>query len=347
MRSIGFILCFITAFLTTEAETSKKEYKCSFDKKEIQEVVVSNKNGTLEVEQSEQDSVVVSAVISLVAKTQSRADELIEYIQIKNALKEGFLNIETEFGKDMTFKQLLAGVELDISYKIRIPQGIKLRLINTDGNVFVDEYAGDLNVDMKSCNFRGGTIKEGEFYVKQTGGNFKVDDVAALFGEFKSCVVRIENGGDVKVVMNDCEGRFESVDKLDIRSSGGTMRFGQIEDMNGTSSSTKYEVQDIGNSLKMDMRMGEINVRNIHFNFSTVEIVGNYSKVGLSFMQGAGYQLELKHNKALKMDIPHSFKLSKQPTSEKNMLVETGFIGDKKYKGKVVLNLRYGNMYIQ
>lgn len=337
------IICCIRA----SAETSKTEYRKSFAKEGIEEVVVSNKNGGVEIFQTSKDSVCITAVVSVVAKTQNRADELSDFIWVEDELKDSYLSVTTVFAKDMTFNQLLAGVELNISYKIELPEGVKMRLINADGNVFLDDFAGDLNLDVKSCSVRIGKITEGELLIKQTGGDFKIANANRLNGEFKSCTVRIETANTAQLTMKDCEGRFESVEELKLTTNGGTMRFGQIENMTGTSSSTKYEVQDIGNSLKMDMHMGEINVRNIHFNFSTVEVTGSYSKVGLSFMEGAGYQLEFKHNKSVKTDIPKSFGLTRRPTSEKNSIVETGFVGDKKYNGKVFLNLRYGNMYIQ
>lgn len=346
MRSIlliwGVICC-----MQVNAESSKTEYRKSFAKNGIEEVMLSNRNGGVEIMQTSKDSIYITAVVSVVAKTQNKADELSDFIRIEDELTDKYLNVSTVFAKDMTFNQLLAGVELNISYKINLPIGIKLRLINADGNVFLDDFFGDLNLDVKSCNVRVGKVTKGELMIKQTGGNFKVMDVDHLNGEFKSCMVRIDVANIVQLSMRDCEGRFESVEDLKLTTNGGTMRFGQIENMTGVSSSTKYEVQDIGNTLKMDMRMGEINVRNIHFNFSTVEVIGSYSKVGLSFMEGAGYQLEFKHNKSVKTDIPKSFKLTTRPTSEKNVIVETGFIGDEKYKGKVLLNLRNGNMYIQ
>ena len=329
MKSI-LLLWGIICCMQINAETRKTEYHKSFAKDGIEEVVVANKNGGVEISQTSQDSIYITAVVSVVAKSQNKADELSDFIRVEDELTDKYLSVSTVFTKDMTFNQLLAGVELNISYKINLPKGIKLRLVNADGNVFLDDFAGDLSLDVKSCNVRAGKLTDGELLLKHTGGT-----------------VRIEVANAAQLTMKDCEGRFESVDDLKLTTSGGTMRFGQIENMTGTSSSTKYEVQDIGNSLKMDMRMGEINVRNIHFNFSTVEVTGSYSKVGLSFMEGAGYQFEFKHNKAVKTDIPKSFKLTQRPTSEKNVILETGFIGDKKYSGKVLLNLRFGNMYIQ
>lgn len=347
MKAIVIILGWLLLGTELYAETVKKEFQKVLDKSGINEVIISNRYGQIEVEQKEGNQIEVSAIIAVTAKSGSKADELLEYININEVTSGSFLSVETTFGKDMTFKQMFSGVEVTINYKVIIPQGIKLRLINTEGNVFVDRFAGELNVDIKSGNFQGGTFQDGEFLIKQSDGSFSVADVALLNGDFKGCDLKIENGKEVKLVTSGCDGRLESIDQLNITSKGGEMKLGQIEHLSGTSSSTKYEIQDIGDELKMSLKMGEINVRNIHFNFSVVELKGSFTKVGLTFMEGAGYNLELKHNKSLKMDLPRHLKLEQRPTSEKNIVVETGFVGDKKYNGKVFIDVRNGNLYIQ
>lgn len=347
MRTIVIIVCFLWMSTGLLAETMKREFRKVVDKAGIQEVVISNRYGQIEVEQKKEGEIEVSAVVAVTAKSGSKADELLDFIKIEDVVSGGYLNITTAFGKDMSFKQMFSGVEINVNYKVTLPFGIKLCLVNTEGNIFVDNFAGNLNVDIKSGNFQAGTLKEGELVIKQNKGNFTVRDVAALNGDFKGCKLEIGNGKEVKLVVSDCQGDLKAIDQLNITSGGGTMKLGQIESLTGVSSSTKYEVQDIGDELKMSLRMGEINVRNIHFNFSAVELKGSFTKVGLTFMEGAGYHLELKHNKSLKMDLPRSFKLVQRPTSEKNILVETGFIGDQKYNGKVFVDIRSGNLYIQ
>lgn len=347
MRALVLIFLGVLLGVNLYAETSKKEYKNSFDKADVKELVISNKYGQIEVVQTEGDKVEVVVVMAVTAKSGVKADETLEFIDVKDTQSGEYVQVETVFGKDMAFKQLLSGIELSIDYKVSVPQGVKVRLINSTGNVYLTDYVGYLNVDIQDGNFRGGRLTEGELYIKQNNGNFDADYVALMNSDFKACVLNLEEAEEVKMVAGDCTGKLVSVEKLNIRSSGGELQLGQIEEMSGSSSWTKYEVQDIGNSLVMDMKYGEINVRNIHFNFSTVDIRGSYTKVGLTFMEGAGYSLELKHNKSLKMDLPRTMKLAQQPTSEKNLLVEVGFVGDKKYNGKVFLNLKNANMYIQ
>ena len=87
--------------------------------------------------------------------------------------------------------------------------------------------------------------------------------------------------------------------------------------------------------------------RNVNFSFASVNVKGSATKVGLTFMEGCGYTLELTRNKNLKVDLPQGVTLENKPTADKNILFETGFIGNKKYAGKVNLNLSGGSLFIQ
>ena len=78
-----------------------------------------------------------------------------------------------------------------------------------------------------------------------------------------------------------------------------------------------------------------------------MDIKGASTKVGLTFMEGCGYSLELTRNKNLKVELPEGVTLENKPTTDKNVVLETGFIGDKKYTGKVNLNLSGGSLFIQ
>ena len=166
-------------------------------------------------------------------------------------------------------------------------------------------------------------------------------------GEFRNCTIRIASGDDVRLETNACDGELESMGKLNLRSSGGTMKIGDVEELTGSSSFTKYEVQDLGSYVDMDMKMGEMNIRNIQLLFSEIRLKGSFTKVGLTFEKDAGYHLEIKHNKSLKMGLPDGMELEQKSASERNMTISSKFVGNPKYTGEVLLELSNGSLYIQ
>lgn len=347
MKLVITALCILAFCVKLNAEVSEKKYEKTFPKDKINELVLSNEYGQIDVEQTDGTEISVSVTMEVSAKTVAKADETLDLLNIRETVGSSSLNIATDFGKDMAIKQFLTSISLQINYKVSVPKGIKLRLIASDCNVFIDNFDGEINADIRNGNFKANSIKGAEFYIKQDKGSLNVADVDIMNGNIKNATIRIESGNDVKLETSSTSGDIGAVEKLNIRSSGGEIKLGEIEDLTGSSSFTKYEVQDIGNILDMDMKMGEINVRNIHFNFSEIRLKGSFTKVGLTFMEGAGYNLEVKRNKSLKMDLPRGMTLEERPTTERNMVIGTKFVGDTKYTGKVFLELSNGNLYVQ
>lgn len=347
MKVIITAWCILLLSIQLKAEESKKTYEKTFSKDGIEELVVSNSYGKVEVMQNEGNEIQIAVGMKVIAKSGVKADETLDLIQILETQMDHYLNIETKVGKDLTFKQFISGMEISIDYRISIPKGIKLRLIATNGNVYLGNFEGELNVDIRSGDFKAATLKGGEFNIKQDKGDFKVENVASMNGDFKNSTIQIESGDHVRLTTSSCEGQLESVDKLNVRSSGGSMKIGDIEELVGSSSYTKYEVQDLANIMDMDMKWGEMNVRNIQLLFSEVRLNGSFTKMGLTFAPDAGYNLEIKRNKSAKIDLPRQMKLEERPTSERNTTIGTKFIGNTKYTGKVFVSLSNGSLFIQ
>jgi len=347
MKAIVTVCCLMWLCMQAMAESSEKQYDKTFPKTGIEELVLSNTYGKIEISQDEGNEIRISAVVKVTAKSGVKADETLELIDIKDTRIGNSLSIETAFQKDMGLKQFLTNQSINADYKVMIPKGVRLRLISTNGNIYIGNYEGEIHADIRNGDFKAAALKGGEVYVKQDKGMFTVEDVAFLKGEFRNATIQIGSGTEVRLTTASCEGELESIDKLDIRSSGGTMKIGDIEDLRGSSSFTKYEVQDLANVLDMDMKMGEMNVRNIQQLFSEIRLKGSFTKVGLTFVKDAGYQLEIKRNKSLKLDLPQGVKLEERPTTEKNVLNGIVFVGNVKYSGKVVLQLSNGSLFIQ
>lgn len=347
MKSIFILLCLFAVFTQLNAQESQKNYEKRFSKEGIEEVVLTNNYGKIEVVQSEGDEIHAYVNMKVEAKSAVKADETLDLIQVMETRTGNYLDLKTYYGKDMAFKQFMSGLSIKVDYRVSLPKGVKLRIINSNGAVFLGNFTGELNVDIQNGDFKAATLKGGEFYIKQSKGSFNVEEVGSMSGEFKDCSIILGKGDNVRLVANSCSGDLASIDKLNIRSSGGTFKLGDLEDLTGSSSFTKYEVQDLANYFDMNMRMGEMNIRNVHPLFSEIHLSGSFTRVGLTFAKEAGYQLEVKHNRSLKINLPDGLQLDERPTSERNISIGSKFVGDEKYKGKVMLELSNGSLFIQ
>ncbi len=345
MRIFVTVLCLFALIFQVKADERKKTYEKKISKCELEELTINNKHGKIEVVQHDQEALEVVAEMKVVAKTAAKADEALELIQVVETPIGNSLHLETQLGKEMNVPQFLTSYTISIQYKITIPKGVKLRLITSLGDVFLGDFEGEINADIQHGNFRAGILKGGEVNIKQYKGEFQVKEVADLNGEFKNCSLLIQDGDDICLTTSSCDGQLVSINKLNIRSSGGILKIGDVEEVMGSSSFTKYEIQDLAHLLDMDMKMGEMQIRNVQKPFSKIHLNTSFTKVGLTFPQGAGYQLDLKRNKALKLELPSDIVLNEN--AERNKLVSQTQVGDKQYTGQVKLELANGTLYIQ
>ena len=128
MKVLIAVLCLLVAGIQSKAETSEKKYEKTYPKAGIEELVLSNQYGKMEIVQVDGDEIKVAVAMKVTAKSGVKADETLELIQIVETITGQYLNFKTEFGKDMGLKQFLTNTTLNVDYKVSVPKGIKLRL---------------------------------------------------------------------------------------------------------------------------------------------------------------------------------------------------------------------------
>ena len=175
------------------AEEGSKEFKKSFPAASINELTVTNRYGNIDVKQ-EGDEFSITTSVWVEAKTKAKVDEILEYISITAKEQGAVLNVETLFQKDMSLRQMFAGVTVSVDYHIKVPKGKKVRLVCTEGGASVADFVGDMNVEIVSGNFKANSVTGGEFSVKQNKGEFEVEKLGNMTAEFKSCKVKIGKG---------------------------------------------------------------------------------------------------------------------------------------------------------
>ena len=344
MKKIALILSVVLCTLSVKAAERTKEFTKRYPAADYKEITILNRYGNIELRQGG-EVFEVQAIIAIQGKNQAKVDELAEYIRVVADEDSRVLQIRTVFDKDILMSQLFSGISVDVDYRIRVPRGKQVRIVNRDGSIITGDYTGDLSVELESGNFVAKSVTEGVFSIKLTKGEFSVPRLDRLEGDFRTSTVKIGAGTDFKLDCGASVLHLMRADQVTIKSSGGNCFLGEVERLTVNSSYTKYETQHIGTSIAADCRGGEFYVRNIHTLFSQVAVKSSYTKVGLSFMAGGGFSLELRYNKGVKMDVSSHYALEKRPTTGNNFF-ETGFIGDEKFTGKVILNLSGGSLYM-
>lgn len=348
----SFLFLFISFLcLTVKAEKKEKTIDKSFASAKLEQVFIENRYGNIEVNQWDRSDVKLHISVSVKTKKPDVSEEMLNQIDIEFIEKEAYLSISTRFDENFNFKRLtnkiFSGCEVKIDYTVTIPKGMTLKMVNRNGNVYLGDYKGILSVDVKNGNVKIGTLnKESELNVED--GRLDVEKMQESKCILKSCFTFIKECEFLNIDSRDSEIKIDKVNELSISSNSGEYRIGEVEVLRGSSSMTKFEVSDIGDELVFELWFGSMNVRNIHNMFSQVDLKTTRAKTGLTFMKNAAYDLEIRHTKNVKLDLPAGININKRNAAEKRTFISEAKVGGKnKFGSKVKIYATGCKLFVQ
>ncbi|MDR0544563.1 MAG: hypothetical protein LBG30_04360 [Odoribacteraceae bacterium] len=338
------LLVLLSSVLGVNAQERVQEFVRSYPADRFQELTLLNRLGNVDVRQGG-DQFEIKAEIRVKAKTMARADEIIEYLKVEAIERPTILHVTTDLEKDLTFKKLFFGVSVYVDYHVKIPKGKKLSVANKNGSVILGDFTGDLNVEVSSGDFRARYI-EGDFTAKLTDGLFEVQEVNRFTGDFFSAKVTIHSGNRVKLTGEGSRIEILKAEQVIAKCAGGTLRLGDVDEVDLHAAGVKCEIQDLSESCRADTRSGQLTLHSINHLFSSVDITASGTQVALSIRPGGGFNVNLKHGNT-KVKLPADFILETKPTVNKNVFIESGFIGNKQFNSQLSLNITRGKITIE
>jgi hypothetical protein len=339
-----FLLAILLSASGIKAQERVQEFSRSYPADRFQELSILNRLGNVDIRQGG-DQFEIQAEIKVKAKTMEKVDEVMQYLRVDVAERGSVLNASTVLEKEFTIKRLFFGVSIEVDYHVKIPKGKKLSVANKDGSVLMGNFSGDLNVEVISGDFKARQV-EGEFTAKLKDGFFDAREVNRLVGEFESAEVKINRGQRVKLTGIGSKIELMNAGEVIAKASGGSLYLGNVETVELHAAGAKCEIQDVSGSLRADTRSGGLLVHSINQFFSAVDVTSTDTRVTLAFRPGGGFSMNFKHDN-IKIEIPKNYALEVKPTTDKKVFIESGFVGDTRYKSQVSLNLTGGRLVIQ
>lgn len=352
MKKILFIVFVLFIGLSVKADVKHKKTEKIFKAKNMKELIVENSYGQVEVEQWDKDVIKIKVDIKVDAGSMEKVNSILNKINISFVQKADYLNVVTEFSENFKLSKFsnafFSGGSTKIDYVIYMPKNIALKLANEQGNVFIGNFDGKLSVDVKDGDLKIGKVL-GQSSINVNSGSVNIENLGkatCLFEDNKE--VSIAKVDDININSKHSNINITEANKIVITSSKGNCNFGTVTNLRGSSSMTDYIVQDVSEELVFDLWFGSLNVRNIHNMFSLVDVKTVRARTGLTFMQGAAYDIAIRHHKNVKLDLPAGMDVKRRNTAKKKIFISEGkYGGINNFKSKVKINASGCKFYIQ
>jgi hypothetical protein len=341
MMKVKFkILLTLLAFLPfglQAAEYSKAVHQ-GYSKSLITALNVSNKFGTIEINDFGGDSVTVDVTITVETNSEGRAQQLMNLIDINISRSGGLLNAQTEINNDFKSKQ-----NFSIDYKINIPKDRALTVRNKFGNVAVQALDAPGNFEISYGNLTAGTLNSpaNGVHLELAYGKADIESSNKMTGEIKYSKLFLGQAGDLTLESAYSGINVDELQSLDLESKYDGVKLGRVGKVDAESKYTNYKLEELTGQLDIETAYGSVSIAKVSPDFKSINVINTYGGVSLG-MDGLSYLIDAECDYC---DVKYpADKFQGNRIKENASLKVQGNIGSPNGSQKVVIRSRYGGI---
>ncbi|MFA8434369.1 MAG: hypothetical protein ACEPOZ_07610 [Marinifilaceae bacterium] len=329
---IGMLMVSFMIARPAKASIKSKEIKKSFPVENATSLKIANQYGKLQVKSWDKNTIEFAIKISVESNKADKAQTMLDNISVEFTQGQNYVNAETKFGDFFGFHKLTNSLfskgKMKIDYLVRIPASLPLEIVQKNGKIFMDSHSAPLTLELNNGEFTAQNLK-GEGKMKFRGSTIQIEELNTSEMDLGNCELRITDAEKITAESRDSKINIKSIGTFNLHSNRDKVELDQVEYLYGSSGISKFEINDLGSELDYDLKLGHMNIFNVHNMFSFIKLDSKFSDLGLSFMQNSNFNVEIKH-KSVKLDYPANFKLKQKDTSEKNTYITSGLVGKDK-----------------
>ena len=339
LKSKILLLLLAISPLMMQAGDYRKNVHQGFVKSQITALDITNKFGTIEINDLGGDSVTVDATITVEALNEAKANQLLDLIKINIRKNGGLLDVETVITQDFKTKQ-----NFSIDYRINIPRDRNLMVSNKFGNVVLNQLEGKGTFRIEYGNLTSGTLNVpagSDFRLEMSYGKADMESVNHLNGEIKYSKIFIGEAGQTTLDSRYSVLNIQKTDKLQLDSKYDGANLDEINSLIAVSKYTNYKIGKLKSELNLQTEYGSVRVDQVDTNFNRIEITNNYGGITLG-LQDAAYFLNA-NCEYCDVNYPAD-KFKGNRAKENTHLKVEGTVGDPGNTRQVIINSKYGSV---
>lgn len=321
-----------------KAEEYTRRVHRGFAKSQITALNVSNKFGTVEVNDQGGDSVTVTVTITIDTGSRDRAEKFFRLIGISINRSGGLLTAQTIIEEN----QKLQG-NFSIDYKINIPRDRSLTISNKFGNVAVQALEAPGTFSIGYGNITAGTINSpgAGAVIDLSYGKADIESVNKLTADIKYSKVFIGQAGSMNLTTKYSGLNIDELKSLTLESKYDGVKLGKVGSINAVSKYTNYTIDELAQTLVLDTEYGSVRVGRINPGFSRIEVTSSYGGINIG-LGSLSYQLDASCDYC-EISYPGD-KFQGNRSKENTSMRVLGKVGSPAAEQRVIIRSRYGGI---
>ena len=268
------------------------------------ELEITNKHGNIVLENWDKDSVSINVTVNVQSSDLDKLQSVLKSIEVDFDVHADYLAVTTEWlNPGRSFKadlmSLFGEQSISVDYLVKLPSRIELDITNRYGDIKMGNHDGQLKLDLSYGNINARRIKNGRS-IKIKYGKLKLKEIVTgdIVSRFSD--VKIDEVGSLDLNSSSSEIEIETASKITLKSFSDDIEIEEVKKNRINSSASSIEIEKLTESIKGNMKYGELDVDEIENNFKTIALNVNGSDLDFTFKTDVAfnYLVELEKGKS-------------------------------------------------
>jgi len=319
-------------------------------------VDIGNKYGDINIETWEKDSVRVEIYVQVSEKSRDKLRKKMDEISFELTQSGHYVVINTLVGdtKNILFSEFnklkenigISESQVEINMKVMVPNNLELRITNKFGNVYIENYKGDITLEMSNGKLKANDLL-GYVNLKINFGDATINSIDSGTLEVYYGKLNLSSAQKIKITSKTSDITITEVQQLLVNSSRDTYRIRMIDDFETQSSWTDFSITEFKHKSDVRMNYGDLSIENVKSGFENIFIDARSSKISLCFDKKTDINFDITTDK--EMSLPMNSKIDKKEQIDPNakLVRYFGRTGDTKIEEpKLILKTSSGEITI-
>jgi hypothetical protein len=336
----------------TETKSVNRRFKVSPETR----IEIANKYGKIKINTWNKDSVILDIKVRVEDKKLSKLEKTISGIDFDITNNSHFLIVRTKVGETSSNLEkevqnlketlMLTDSKIEIDYTIWIPASNQLKVENKFGDIFIDDYSGEIEISLSNGNLKSHNF-EGKAKLTLSFADATINQVKTAQFNCNYSDVYLKKAEKLIIVSKSTEFDIVEVSDLDIDSRRDKFRIQQNTKLVARSSFTNFRVSEITDYINIKAEYGDVDIQKVGPEFRTVYLESKSTDINLGFSETSEFGFEITGTKTQTGFTPGMDIKKTETLDEKEKKVKvTGNFGKNLKTAKLTINAVSGSVNI-
>lgn len=308
---------------------------------------LENEYGKVTINTWDKNEVSVEMTIGASAKTDSKAQSMIDDVSLSETKVGGSIYLKTIYRAN----NMRSGKQsLHVDYQIMMPAWLNINIVNKFGNVFLPSLSGAIQLQVNYGNIKAGKLLGShDKRIEVSFGSASIDEIDNAFIESKYSKLNIDKIGKAEIQNAFGKTMILEANNLRIAQKYGDLDLRKVNTLIATIEFSNLDLDNIGKSADVTLKYsGNADFGLVSSSIDLLKISASFSTVYMKLDESANQEFSA-HLKFGDMKLNNNQYLRdymKNSNQNTNTADYTGKIG-KGGGGNMLINSNYTTIYLQ